>query len=149
MEQLIHAFGIDIKLITIQIVNFVVLLVALSYFLYTPILKLLRERQETIAKGIEDAEDAAKAKAHAQEEKQSVLASAQQSASEIVDRAKSQAKVKEDEILSAAQEKASAAVADALAKGEALKAKAIKDSEAEIARLAILAAEKVLKEKAL
>jgi F-type H+-transporting ATPase subunit b len=148
MEQLIHAFGIDIKLITIQIVNFVVLLAALSYFLYTPILKLLRERQETIVKGIEDAEDAAKAKAHAQEEKQSVLAFAQQSASEIVDRAKSQAKVKEDEILSAAQEKASAAVADALAKGEALKAKAIKDSEAEIARLAILAAEKVLKEKA-
>jgi F-type H+-transporting ATPase subunit b len=148
MEQLIHAFGIDVRLITIQIVNFVILLAVLSYFLYTPVLKVLRDREAAIKQGILDAEEAAKAKAHAQEEKQSVLASAQQSASEIVDRAKSQAKVKEDEILSAAQEKASATVADALAKGEVLKAKAIKDSEAEITRLAILAAEKVLKEKA-
>lgn len=39
MDQLIQAFGIDAKLITVQIINFGILLAALTYFLYKPVLK--------------------------------------------------------------------------------------------------------------
>jgi F-type H+-transporting ATPase subunit b len=147
MEQLIHAFGIDARLITVQIINFVVLLGALSYFLYKPVLKVLADREETISQGIKDAEAAAVAKAQAEEEKKHVLAAAQQNAQEIVDRAHAQGKVKEDEIVSLAQQKASETIKDAQAKSEALAARAIAQSEAEIAKLAVLAAEKVLAHK--
>ena len=147
MEQLIHAFGIDIKLITIQIINFLVLAGLLSYFLYKPVLKLLAEREAKIAQGITDAEEAAKAKESALTEKQAVLTEAQAQAQEIDARAKAFGKQKEEELLKEAQASAAAVIADAQAKSELLKVQARKDSEAEIAKLAILAAEKILTEK--
>lgn len=147
MEQLIHAFGIDVKLIVVQIINFVVLLAALSYFLYKPVLKVLNDREEKIKKGIEDAEAAAVARSSALEEKQAVLTQAQKEAQEIDARATSFAKEKEAEIVASAQARASEVVKDAEAKSALLKEQAIKESEAEIAKLAILAAEKVLAQK--
>jgi hypothetical protein len=39
-----------------QIVNFLVVLWLLNRFLYKPIMKMLRERRETIAKGLAEAE---------------------------------------------------------------------------------------------
>lgn len=148
MEQLIHAFGIDVRLITIQMVNFVVLLGALSYFLYKPILNLLAQREETIKKGIADAEEAARAKALATQEKQEVLSAAQKEATAITTRAESFGKERGEKIIKDAQDKATSALLDAEAKSALLKVQAIKESEAEIAKLAILAAEKVLTQKA-
>ncbi len=148
MEQLIHAFGIDIRLITIQMINFVVLLGLLSYFLYKPVFNLLAQREETIKKGIADAEEAAQAKALATQEKQEVLTAAQKEAGEITARAEGFGKERTEVMLKEAAEKAAHAIKDAEAKSALLKAQAIKESEAEIARLAILAAEKVLQEKA-
>ena len=147
MEQLIHAFGIDAKLITIQIINFAILAGLLTYFLYKPILKILAEREESIKQGIKDAEDAAKAKASALDEKQALLATAQTEAQAIDARATAFAKEKEVDIVAQANAKASDMVKDAEAKSTLLKTQALKESEAEIAKLAILAAQKVLQEK--
>lgn len=147
MEQLIHAFGIDAKLIVVQIINFVILVVALSYFLYKPVLKVLADREEKIKQGIHDAEAAAKAKADADKEKQSILSAAHAEAESVATKAKSFADEKSEEIVAQARTKAESVVKDAEAKGEEIKAQAHKESEAEIAKLAILAAEKVLKEK--
>lgn len=147
MEQLLHAFGIDAKLIVIQIINFVVLAGALSYFLYKPVLKLLAEREEKIAQGIKDAEDAAKAKASADEEKKEILAAANKDAEGVAANAKQYADEKAAAIVADAQTKAEGIVKDAQGKGEEIKVQAQKESEAEIAKLAVLAAEKVLSEK--
>lgn len=148
MDQLIQAFGIDGKLIIIQILNFAVLAGLLSYFLYKPILNILAKREEGIKQGIKDAEDAAQAKASAQEEKQALLAHAQTEAQAIDVRATAFAKEKEADIVALAIAKASDMVRDAESKSQLLKAQALKESEAEIAKLAILAAEKVLQGKA-
>jgi len=148
MEQLLTAFGIDVKLIIIQIINFVVLAGLLTYFLYKPVLKILAEREEKISQGIKDAEEAAKAKASALDEKQAVLSKAQLEAQEIDTRAKEFAKQKEEEIVAKAQTTAAQVIADAHTKSAMLKEQALKESEAEIAKLAILAAEKVLQQKA-
>ncbi len=147
MDEIINAFGIDARLIIIQIVNFTILMAALGYFLYRPILKLLKEREEKIAQGIKDAELAAEAKAQADSEKQVVLSAAHGEASAIASRAKVAAEGKSADILAAAQEKAAQVVKDAEAKSEQLKKQALADSEKEVAQLAILAAEKLLREK--
>lgn len=147
MEQLLHAFGIDVKLITIQIINFLVLAGLLTYFLYKPILKLLQEREETIKKGIVDAEAAAVAKASAVDEKRMVLEQAQTEAQAIETRATAYTKQKEAEILQHAKDSAQVIIADAQVKSEQLKTRVIKESEAEIAQLAILATEKMLREQ--
>jgi len=148
MEQLIEAFGVDARLIIIQIINFVVLAGLLSYLLYKPVLNLLAEREEKIRQGILDAEAAAKANAEATVEKQAILAAAQKEASAIDARAKDFGKQKTEELLAEANQKAAEVVKDAEAKSAQLKAQALKDSEAEIAKLAVLAAEKILAEKA-
>ncbi len=148
MEQLIHAFGIDARLILIQVINFGLLMAALTYFLYKPVLKMLHERQEKIAQGIKDAEEAGKARLEATEEKRGIIASANKEAEAMTSRAKEHAVIKADEIMAEAQKKAEQAIKDAAMRGEEMKVQARKESEAEIAKLAVLAAEKVLKERA-
>jgi len=147
MDQLIHAFGIDIKLITVQIINFGILLAILTYFLYKPVLKVLQDREDTIAQGIKDAEAAVAAKAEAEHEKQAVLKTAHQEAAEVVNRAKTAATEQAEEILHEAQHKAAKTLNEAEQAGLERKAALLRESEAEITKLALLAAEKVLREK--
>lgn len=148
MQEIIHAFGIDWRLIVIQIFNFAILLAALWYFLYTPILNMLAERQRKIEQGVKDAENAAKALSDADKTKAEVLTGAQSEASQIVSRAKGHAEEKGAIILSEAETKAERLLREAQARGEEIKQQAQKESEADIAKLAILAAEKVLRERA-
>ena len=147
MEEIIKTFGIDSRLIVIQIINFAILLAALWYFLYKPVLKMLNDREEKIKQGVADAESAAAAKAAAETEKQTILATAHSEAAEVNARAKTAADQKASEIVADAQEKSAAIVKDAERKGEDIKTQAEKESEAEIAKLAVLAAEKVLRQK--
>lgn len=148
MEQLIHAFGIDVKLIVVQIINFIVLMSALTYFLYKPVLNVLKDREDKITQGIKDAEAAAAAKASAEEEKQTILSAAHAEAETVAQNAKSFADEKSEAIVAEAHTKAEAVMRDAEAKGAEIKERAQKESEAEIAKLAVLAAEKLLREKA-
>lgn len=144
MEEIISAFGINWKLIIIQMVNFAILLGVLWYFLYTPVLKILREREEKIKKGIADAEDAHNALMSAEKERAVVLGAAEQEAKGVVKNALKLAEEKTQGIHEEAEKKAVAILKDAEAQAEELKEKSKRESEADIARVAILAAEKIL-----
>jgi F-type H+-transporting ATPase subunit b len=148
MEGIINAFGIDLRLIIIQIVNFTILMVVLGYFLYKPILKLLKEREEKIAQGVEDAEQAAVVRSQAEVEKKDILTAAHLSAEAVALRAKSAADATASEIVASAENKAAEALKAAAVKAEQLRAQVQKEAESEIAKTAILAAEKILREKA-
>lgn len=148
MDQLIQAFGIDAKLIVVQILNFTLLAAGLSYLLYKPVLKMLADREAKIRQGVLDAEEAAKARATADEERKEVLTKAHAEAEDINVRARAHAEEIETSIVEDARVKAAAIVAKAEATGEELRAQAKASSDAEIARLAVLAAEKVLRERA-
>ena len=87
MEGILNTFGIDWRLIVIQIINFGLLAAALWYFLYTPILNVLNERENKIKKGIEDAETAGKTLATAEDEKKNILTKAQTTAEKTVAKA--------------------------------------------------------------
>jgi len=147
MDQLISAFGIDVNLIIIQIVNFAILAGFLWYFLYEPVLKMLNTREEKITQGIADAENAALALAKAEEEKAGILTKAHESAKEVANRAKTEADNSAAAILAEARKKAEVAVLEAKKEAELLQAKIKKETEAEITKTAILAAEKILREK--
>jgi F-type H+-transporting ATPase subunit b len=147
MEQLIHAFGIDARLILLQVVNFGLLMAVLTYFLYKPVLKVLKEREEKIAKGIEDAKAAEAALASAEEEKKGITSAANKEAEAMTVRAAEHAEGKADQIITDAQKKAEQVIKDAGDRGSEMKAQVLKETEADIAKLAVLAAEKVLKER--
>lgn len=145
MGEILHAFGIDWRLIIIQIFNFTLLAGLLWYFLYTPILNMLSLRQEKIAKGIQDAENAEKSLSQADSEKKEILSQAQHEAENISVRAKEHADHKTSELLLAADSKALKILEDAKRKGEEIQSEARKASEAEVAKTAILAAERILR----
>lgn len=144
MQEILHAFGIDWRLIVIQIVNFGMLAGILWYFLYTPVLKLLSEREQKIKKGIEDAELAGKAREDADVARTAILKEAHGEATQVVARASTHAEEKSKALIAEASEKIARDIQSAKTQAEDIKAKAIKESEAEIAKLAILTAEKVL-----
>ena len=144
MGEIFSAFGVDIKLIIIQVFNFGLLLLALWYFLYTPVLKILTDRQEKIAKGIEDAEKASETLNKAGEEKDSLLGAAHKEAGEIVEHARVHAKSVEASATTDADTKAAAILASAEKRGQEMAEKAKSDAEAEIAKTAVLCAEKIL-----
>lgn len=146
MESLIEVFGIDIRLITIQVINFVVLATILTYLLYKPVLKMLNDRETKIKQGLSDAEAAAKARENAEEERRSILEIAHKDAGEVGMRAESHAKDKAALIAAAAEASAADKIRVAEEKAKALADEAKRQSEAEIAKMAVLAAEKILKE---
>ena len=147
MDQLIHSFGIDAKLIIVQVINFVLLAAGLTYFLYKPVMKVLAERAAKIEQGIKDAEEAALAKGEADEKKKEILSEAHKAAEEVATHAKSFADEKAAGIVAAAEQQAVAVLSDAEAKRREMASQAVKESEAEVAKLAVLAAEKVLRER--
>jgi len=147
MQQLFAAFGLNVSLLIAQAVNFAIVLVALWYFLYKPVLGMIAKRQEMIAKGVADAEEANKRLANADSEAEARVASADQEADGIVSAARESAQAEKARLLKEAEARAVAVTKDAEARAEEVAAKAKRESEKDIARVAILAAEKILKER--
>ena len=144
MQEIIHAFGIDGRLIVIQMINFALLAWALWYFLYTPVLKLISDREEKIKKGVLDAEKAEGARKEADAEKTQILKEAHGEAGMIVARGTERAEEKTKALEHESAEKIVKQLEAAKVQAEDLKAKALKESESEIAKVAILGAEKIL-----
>lgn len=141
------AFGVNWKLLLIQGLNFGILLLVLYRFLYRPLLAMLEKRREVIAKGLKDAEAASKERERVIAEKEAIILSAREEGGKISEGIRKQALAAEKETLRDAQEKSAALVAEARAKADAEREHLMRESEKEIARLAVLAAEKVLRTK--
>jgi F-type H+-transporting ATPase subunit b len=147
MEQLFVAFGVNWKLLMIQAVNFGLLLSVLSYFLYKPVLRIIDERREKIAEGVRTAEAADTRLNDAKHESEQLVGAAAREAEGLVASARARAGEVESGIIRQAEARASATLKDATAQAEEAKRQAVQDSAREIARAALLAAEKILRDK--
>lgn len=145
MEALFGAFGIDLKLLLAQAVNFAVLFAVLTWLLYKPVLKTLEERKNVVAQGVKDAEEAREKLAGADAEALEKVAGAEQEAQQIVASARDEAGAERSRLLKEAEERAAGIATDAEARAQETAARALRESEKEIARLAILAAEKAMR----
>lgn len=56
--ELLDQFGINWKLFLSQVVNFFILLIVLTIFVYKPLMNVLKERSKKIKEGLEKAEEA-------------------------------------------------------------------------------------------
>ena len=57
-NELLSQLGINWKLFLSQAVNFFILLIALTFFVYKPLLKIIKERNRKIKEGLDKAEEA-------------------------------------------------------------------------------------------
>ena len=147
MEQIIDVFGIDWKILLVQIVNFAVLLGVLWYFLYKPLTTLIENRRAQIIKGVADAERAEAALKDADAKKADILAKASMEAQDIVTASRNSGKAREAEIVKEAQDKYERMMTEAAQKSEEMQREALAKSKHEIAKLVVLGVEKTLKEQ--
>ncbi len=147
MSELFATFGINWKLLLIQAVNFGVLLTALTYFLYRPVMKILDERRAKIAEGVQAAEAAGQRLADAKTEADGIVGDGARQAESLLSNARTSAEEKGATIVKDAEARATALLKDAEARATETQRQALRESEREIAKAAMLAAEKILREK--
>lgn len=147
MGDLFATFGLDWRLLIVQTVNFTLLLLILWRFLYRPVVRILDERRDAIAESVRKAEAADRRLEEADAEGKGIVAAAGKEAETLVAAGRTRAEQQAAEVAKLAQERADRLVADATARAEEAKRQALAAGEKEIARAAMLAAEKILKEK--
>ncbi len=145
--EIAAVFGLNWKLLLIQGINFGIVLFILQRFLYKPLIKMIDERRRVVEKGVRDAEDAKVQLAKAQERCSVIMGEASAKSKSIIDRTETLAKEREIELLKDAERKARRKEEEARLEAEETKKRTIEESQDEIARLAILAAEKVLRQE--
>ena len=147
MESIIDTFHIDWKIIIAQAVNFGIVFTVLYVFALKPLNKLMSERSEKIAKGINDAKENAQVLANTRAEYEAALSKARTEADKIFEAGKKEADAKRQQMLAEAKEEVAVMVQSGRETLEADKTKTVAEAKKEIVSLAMKAAEKLLGEK--
>lgn len=144
MNELFTKLGIDWRLFIAQLVNFVVFAAILTKLLWRPITKFLAEREVKIAKGLADADAAAKKLAAIEVDARAALDAAQAKAAVIIGQAEAEAQSRARAMLARTQEDAKAIVTKAKSEIMREQTQAVKEAKAELATLVASALERVL-----
>ena len=129
MQEIIAAFGLDWKILLVNGLNFGLLLFVLWYFLYAPVMRMLEERRERVARGVQDAEEATAKLSLAEGEVKKMLTGAGKEAEELLSKARKHGAEKERELLAAAQGKSDQVLKEAQALAEEERRKALESSK--------------------
>ena len=143
--EFFNAFAVDLPKLGFQIFNFLLLLYLLNRFLFKPVMGMLDERQRRIAKGLEDAEAAARDREQAVAAREAALAEARTEAQAMIARATKIAEDSRNEIVTAARSEAEKVAARAREEIVAEKEKAMSELRAHVADLALAAAGKLVR----
>lgn len=144
MESIISTFHIDWKIIIAQVINFGIVFVVLYIYALKPLGKLMSERSEKIAKGVDDAKINASILEKTTKEYEDVLTKARVEAQKIFEEGKKEAETKKIQML----EQAKGEVENIIETGKknllTEKTKMVEEAKKEVASLAILAVQKIM-----
>lgn len=140
MEKL----GINLGYLIAQILNFIIILVLLKAWVYQPMLKMLGERRERIAKSLEDARIAEEARGNAERDAQQRLAEAQLEAQRIVADASGRADQAAAAIREQAEKDARHVVEQGRVEAEVERNRALADLRSQVIALSLAAAQRVI-----
>jgi F-type H+-transporting ATPase subunit b len=144
MGQAIDALGINLPQLIAQVANFFVLLVILRLTLYKPVLKMLDDRKQKIAEGLNAAELARAEAAQAQADIQAQLDAGRREGQELVASAQSIAARIQAEARDQSAKDREAALERARSEIQLERDRAIAELRTEFADITVSAAEKVI-----
>lgn len=136
--------GINGPFLLAQIINFIILYVLLSRFVFPPLRRMLDERKQRIAEGLAAADVA---RQEAEEERQRLMRQIEAERAEAQKRiadASAQAERVKADILAEARREAEEIKTRAVAEAEAEKQRVLSEAQKQIAELALLATERVV-----
>jgi F-type H+-transporting ATPase subunit b len=144
MDAIIETFHIEWKIIIAQAINFAVVFVILYLFALKPLSKLMSERSERIAKGIDDAKANADILTRTETEYNEAIAKAKSEAAKIFQEGKKEADAKRTEMLDKAKDEVASVIESGKKVLEAEKIKMVAEAKKEIVTLTLQATEKLL-----
>lgn len=141
-----EGLGINIGYLLIQILGIIVILAFMKAFAYEPILRVLEERQARIAKGLEDARQAAIARDNADAEAKKILDAARAEAAKARQQATEQAEETRKGIIKQAEVEAKEIVAEARSEAEEERNRILAELRGQVASIAIAATNKLVQD---
>lgn len=145
--KIFTAFGLDIKILIAQLINFGILLFLLFKFGYKPMFKLLEDRRKKIEDGLENA---AKAEVKLQEisdEEKKVMIEAKKEAARFMEEAKAASEESRKRTIEKTREEIGQLINKEKENMRQEKAEVLKSINREVADLVMATVEKVLAEK--
>lgn len=140
------ALGINLGFFIVQLFNFIIVMIVLTTWAYTPIVNLLEQRKQRIAQGLEDARIAGEARANAEQEAQKIIAAAQADANKRVSEATERAEKAAGEVRTAAEAERTRILHAAQEDAALERNRILADLRGQVAALALAAAQKVIGE---
>lgn len=139
-----EALGINLPFFLVQVINLIIMYVVVAKWIVGPISGLLEKRRATIAQGLEDAREAADARANAEKEAEKILAEAQAKAASLVREATERAEAAGRDVKAAAEAEAGKAREKAMAEVEDERSRILSDLRGQVAALSIAATQKLV-----
>ena len=138
------ALGIDGKFLLGQIVNFLILFGALSFFLYKPLLKMLNDRRQAIADSLSNAKKIEQNLAQSDAATREALDKAQREARAILDEATKLATDQKKKIIDEAQIQSDRIIDSAKSEAKQMKDDIVKDAKKELSAVVLATLDKIV-----
>jgi F-type H+-transporting ATPase subunit b len=145
--KIFSAFGLDIKILIAQLINFGILLFILWKFAYKPMFKMLDDRKKKIETGLENAALAETRLKEIGEEEKKVLHEAKKEAAKILDDARILAEESRKRNIDKTKEEIGQLINQEKESMRQEKAEILKSINREVADLVMATVEKVIEEK--
>lgn len=141
-----EGIGINLPLLLAFLVNFIILFLLLGFLLYKPVTKMLDERQAKIKESMDQAELIRQKTSVSEQEIKSHLDTAHKEAQNVISQANQMGERLKTEAREAARKETETIIAKAQDEIQRQRDKDIQELKSQFADIAILAAEKVIKE---
>ncbi len=145
--EILGKIGFDWRMALANLVNFFIIFWLLKRYAFGPISRILEDRKKKIEQGLEDAKKAERDKIMAQQKFEEIVTRARQEADSIVSRAQEQSKEIIQHAMQRAEEKVRQMVQEARGQISKDRQRMEKEIQTQAARVALLAAERILQKE--
>ncbi len=145
--EIFQAFGLDLKLLIANFVNFAILMFILYKLAYKPVLAFVHERRKKIEDGLKNAEEARKTLTEVELHKEQILSDARKEAQDILAQAKSRAEIQGKAALEASHQEAAAVLERAQEQVVHERESMLKEAQGQITSLVLSLASQLLGKK--
>lgn len=147
MQSLLNSLGLDFTIFFSQLVNFIILYVLLKKFALEKLLRSINKRQEMIADGVRNAQNAKLVLVQVKTQQEEIISDARAKAREILAQARQDAKLQTEKITAAAGVKAEQLLTDAHEQIQTEKQKMLLEVKNELADIIAIGVAKVADKK--
>jgi F-type H+-transporting ATPase subunit b len=142
----LEKLGLNLGFLLVHIINFAIVYVVLRAWVFGPVTKMLEDRRNKIAQGLEDARIAADARATAEKAADKIIGDAQLKANEIIRGTTSRAEALQKEMVAEAKQGIDKQRENALSEVEEERVRLLSEMRGDVSAIAIAAAQKLIGE---